>query len=82
MDRICGDKVRKMQSYGIPAETGDHVNKPDEDEPTFDNEEQKLYWSGVGLLLHLVKFSRPNISNVVRELSKVMDRATPVHVKN
>ena len=37
--------------------------------------------SGVGLLLYLVKSSRPDISNAVRELSKVMDRATPAHVK-
>ena len=81
MDRIFGDEVRKMQSYGMPAGTGDHVKRPDEDEPTVDKEEQKLYRSGVGLLLYLVKFSRPDISNAVRELSKVMDRAAPAHVK-
>ena len=81
MDRIFGDEVRKMQSYGMPAGTGDHVKRPNEDEPTVDKEEQRLYRSGVGLLLYLVKFSRPDISNAVRELSKVMDRATPAHGK-
>ena len=82
MDRIFGNEVRKMQLYGMPAGTGDHVKRPDEDEPTVDKEEQKLYMSGVRLLLYLVKFPRTDISNAVRELSKVMDRATPAHVKN
>ena len=34
------------------------------------------------MLLYLVKFSRSDISNAVRELSKVMDGATPAHMKS
>ena len=34
------------------------------------------------MLLYLVKFSRPDTSNAVRELSKVMDGATPARMKN
>jgi hypothetical protein len=37
---------------------------------------QKNYRSGVGMLLYLIKYSRPDISNAVRELSMCMDRAT------
>ena len=33
------------------------------------------------MLLYLVKFSRPDISNSVRELSKAMDRSTDAHYK-
>ena len=33
-------------------------------------EKHKLFTSGVGMLLHLVKHSRPDIANGVRELSK------------
>jgi hypothetical protein len=33
------------------------------------------------MLLYLVKHSRPDIANVVRELSKVMDRASPAAIK-
>ena len=33
------------------------------------------------MLLYLVKFSRPDIANSVRELSKVMDSATKGHLK-
>jgi hypothetical protein len=32
--------------------------------------------SGVGMLLYLIKYSRPDLSNAVRELSKCMDKAT------
>jgi hypothetical protein len=40
-----------------------------------DNEEQMLYRSAVGSLLFLVRHSRPDLANSVREFSKVMDRA-------
>ncbi len=40
-------------------------------------EDQKLYRSGVSILLYLVKHSRPDIANPVRELSKVLDGAKP-----
>ena len=34
------------------------------------------------MLLYLVKFSRPDLANAVRELSKVNDGATAHHVKD
>ena len=42
---------------------------------------QKWFRSMVGTLLYLVKLSRPDLSNSVRELSKVMDGAAPAHEK-
>ena len=42
----------------------------------FSKGEQKLFHSEVGRLLYLVKYSRPDIANPVRELSKVLDGAT------
>ena len=33
-------------------------------------EDQKEYWSRVGMLLYLLKHSRPDIANVTRKLSK------------
>ena len=53
-----------------------------------ENEEDKVnaqdhetYRSGVGTLLYLTKHSRPDISNPVRELSKIMDAPAPAHLK-
>jgi hypothetical protein len=42
---------------------------------------QALFRSGVGSFLYLVKHSRPDMANCVRELSKVMDRAGHNHRK-
>jgi hypothetical protein len=43
--------------------------------------DQKIYYFGVGMLLHMMKWSRPEISNAVRELSRFMKTATLAHMK-
>jgi hypothetical protein len=52
------------------------VQRPTEDMDVLEPEYQKKYCSGVGILLCLTKYSRPDICNVVRELSKCMDSTT------
>jgi hypothetical protein len=37
---------------------------------------ESKYRSGVGMLLHQIKWSRPDLANVVRELSKCMYSAS------
>jgi hypothetical protein len=37
---------------------------------------QSKFRSGVGMLIYLIKHSRPNIATVVRELAKCMNGAT------
>ena len=44
-------------------------------------EEQGLFRTGVGKLLHMMRWSRPDILNSVRELSRHMKTAAPVHLK-
>ena len=44
-------------------------------------ENQKDYWLGVGMLLFIVKHSRPDVGKVTRELSKATDDASPVAFK-
>ena len=44
-------------------------------------EEQTLYLSGVGMLLFLIKYLRPDLSNVTRELAKCMDGAIDAAMK-
>jgi hypothetical protein len=45
------------------------------------DEDQSIYHAGVFTLLYLIKFSCPDLSNVVQELSKCMDKATPAAFK-
>jgi hypothetical protein len=78
--------VEKLQKYQTPGTPGNGVFRPQErakGNTKVLTEDQEMYQSGVGMLLYLVKHLRPNIANVnvVRELSKVMDGATPATLK-
>jgi hypothetical protein len=55
--------------------------RPKTEEEKISDSDQTLYRSGVGMLLYLVKHSRPDIANVVRELSKCMDGASLAALK-
>ena len=50
----------------------DNVKMPNEDYPTLDTAKKNRQRSGIGMLLYLIKFSRPDLSNSVRELSKAV----------
>jgi hypothetical protein len=76
-----GSKVEMLHDYKTPGPPGESVVRPKENNETVSNAEQKEYRSGVGMLLYLVKHSRPDISNAVRELAKVMDGANMAHMK-
>jgi hypothetical protein len=49
--------------------------RPSDKTEKIDGDVQSKYRSGVGMLLYLIKYSRPDLANVVRELSKCMDGA-------
>ena len=57
------------------------MQRPTDEETLLSNEKQGTYRSGVGLLLYLVKLSRPDICNPVHKLSKMMDKGTELHFK-
>ena len=71
-----GNELGNMRKYESPASTGFAVVRPVEGEPILSEEMQTRYRSGIGILMFLIKYSRPDISNAVRELSKVNDGAT------
>jgi len=52
------------------------IVRPNNDFDLIDLELQKRYRSGVGMLLYLTKYTRSDLCNVVRELSKCVDGAT------
>ena len=63
-----------------PATPGKVLVKP-EPENCVSFEEQHTYRSGVGKLLHMMKWSRPEVLNAVRELSRFMVGAAYAHMK-
>jgi len=82
LTKTFGEKVKGMQHYSTPAAPGEIIMRPQDPSELIREQEQSEYRSGVGMLLYLVKHSRPDISNPVRELSKVMDGATESHLKS
>ena len=44
-------------------------------------EDQQDYWSGICMLLYLVKHLHPDVANMTRELSKANKSANPVAYK-
>ena len=62
-----------------PAIPGSILTKGD-DRSNLTMKEQKKYWSGVGKLLHMMRWTRPDIMNAVRETSKFMTKGTKTHM--
>jgi hypothetical protein len=81
LEKKFGDLVSHMRRYNTPGGPNEVVMRPHDGDALLTEDDQKLYRSGVGMLLYLTKHSRPDISNAVRELSKVMDGATEAHMK-
>ena len=77
LEKTYGELVSSMKTYKTPGTPGVSITRPKEDDKLLQEEEQHNFQSGTGMLLYLVKHSRPDISNAVRELTKVvMDKAT------
>jgi len=76
-----GDKVKNLPKYKTPGTPHIGLVRPNEGDNVVSPEEHREYRSGVGMLLYLVKHSRPDIANATRELTKLMDKPTPASMK-
>jgi hypothetical protein len=65
-----------FSNYGTPGTPHFKIIRPNENVDKIDPDLQARYRSGVGMLLSLIEYSRPDLANVVRELSKCMDAAS------
>ena len=74
--KTFGDLVKNLPTYRTPGTPGTGLRKAQDGVITVTKEEHSQYRSGVGMLLYLVKHSRPDIANAVREMSKVLDKPT------
>ena len=71
-----GEEVVNKRAYRTPGTPRFKIVWPDDEADLIDMNLQSRYRSGVGMLLYLTKYSQPDLCNVVRELSKCMDKAT------
>jgi hypothetical protein len=70
VEKAFGDRVANVKEAITPMAQGTIIERPKENESKLKSEDQQQYTKGVGMLLYLVKHSRPDLSNAVRELSK------------
>ena len=71
-------EIESRGDWHTPSAPGFFVVRPKEEDKLIGEGRQKWFRSMVGTLLYLVKLSRPDMANAVRELSKVMDKAVPI----
>ena len=70
IEKKFGSLIKGKQKYKTPGYPGEVTLRKCEE--VIGQEEHALYRSGVGMLLFLVKHTRPDIANAVRELSKAL----------
>ena len=73
-------ELSEGQNPLTPAEPGSVLTKEGEAE-LLKHKDQTKYRSGVGKLLHMMKWSRPEIANSIGELSTFMSAVTLAHMK-
>ena len=81
IDATFGEEVKSLQKYRTPGTPGLSMMKSITEEELLPPEMHSRMRTGVGMLLYLTKHSRPDISNAVRELTKVMDKPNRSHYK-
>ncbi len=73
LERTFGKDVHSTRETKTPGTPSFGIVCPIIEEEKISSEKQKLYLSGVGMLLYLVNHSNPDIANAVGDLSKVLD---------
>ena len=75
LEKKFGYFVTNLQVYKTPGTPG--LGTLQNPKTIIDGEKHARYRSGVGMILYLVKHTRPDIANAVRELSKALDCLIP-----
>ena len=80
LEKSFGNRVKSMKkpmTPGTPKQTFEKVqeNNPD----LLKKEDMDEYRSMIGSLMYLLKYSRPELSNCVRELAKGMKGVSEMH---
>ena len=75
------EELNNVREYGTPATPGQGTVRTKEGDECLNESEQFKYRSVVGMMLFLVKYSRLDITNAVRKLSKANNNADYTHYK-
>jgi hypothetical protein len=79
--KTFGEEVSKLSNYKTPGTPGQGLIRAMSENDIVESDKQSRYRTGVGMLLYLIKHSRPDICNAVRELTKCLNGVTPAAYK-
>ena len=71
--------IKGFKKFNTLATPGAVLKKPVEGDVLLTSENQMLYRSGMGKAMHMMQYSWPDISQMVRDLARQMGTATRVH---
>jgi hypothetical protein len=74
--RNFGEEIEEKRKFLTPGTPRFKIQRSTINMDVLDPQPRRKYRSGVGMLLYLTKYSRPDISNIVQELSKCMNSST------
>lgn len=78
---VMGKELVGLCDYKIPAIPGEGIEPPGENDEIMSASEQILFRSSLGSLLYICRFTRPDLTNAVRELTKVTQKGSPSNYK-
>ena len=81
LEREFEEELKDIKKVDTPAIAGEGIVMAKDETKIEDGRKHTKFRSGVGMLLFLVKYLRPDISNAVRELSKANLGPNPAHYK-
>jgi hypothetical protein len=76
MEKVFGEEVSKLSKYKAPATPSFGLVQAKVEADKIPANKQSRYRTGVGMLFYLIKHSRPDICNTVRELTKCLEGTT------
>jgi hypothetical protein len=79
LEEQFGPLVAGMKTYKTPAAPRTNMKLAEKGEILISPEDYTKFWTVVGMLLYVVKHSRPDIANSVQELSNIAHGATKYH---
>jgi hypothetical protein len=82
LEKTFKGDVATVRNCSTPMSPQYTIIRPKDETDKISAVDQQKYRSGVGSLNYLVKHTRPDLSNSVRELSKVLDGATYAHLQD
>ena len=79
--KTFGEEVKGLQKYRTPGTPGQGLVRVTDDADKVSVELQSRYRTGCGMLLYMIKHSRPDMVNAVRELTKCLDGCSQASYK-